>query len=48
MMYDIRFDRRGGSTAVACCDEQFSMTRINIPKQKGLEVTALLIKKSTG
>ena len=27
-----------------CCNETFDMSRINIPKQKGLEVTAVLIK----
>ena len=42
--FDIRKDRRGGGTAVAACAEKFSLTRINLPKEKGLELTAVLIE----
>ena len=42
--FDVRSDKMGGGTAIACCSEKFQMSRINIPKQKGIQVTAVLIK----
>ena len=44
VLFDIRSDKRGGGTAVATCIKHFAMTKIGIPKQIGLEVTAVLIK----
>ena len=44
LIFDLRKDKRGGGTAVATCSKQFTMTRINLPKEKGLEITAALIK----
>ena len=43
-IYDIRTDKRGGGTAVAVSAELFTMSRITLPKVKGLEVTTVMIK----
>ena len=43
-IFDIRKGQRGGGTAIAINAEHFSITRISLPREKGLEVTAAMVK----